>query len=362
VPYIQHILGDFLQYFNSNTKINNVRRAIKEAKTIETYLGENDHSIKLTKDNVEFDLLFDKEDFQFGEHYPLKLNIATFNDLLCEIETFLSKYNNCKLPGIIPPDKYSEFSVVPNNYIKQSFFEEQKNSFNNTLDSIDYDERRELAYNLFRTSPLLKIELDQLFVQRKISAEIELSILRKSLNEIIATKKYTGGLNARFNSSLIRFKLEEYNLPESLTYFTYEKFDYKNFELEEIDSLFQFWKNELENEKQIELELAKIGINQNQNDYKELFKRYPNLYIRLKELIKIHTGNLVREIIREQIISKKNSVGSSEKLIIWRSVANIYTNKYQLGVKEKEELTEWLVRNNWTERSIEEYINGLQKK
>jgi len=360
IKYVQHILSDFIQFFNTSSKIISAKNSLNESKTKDIFLGANDYSIKLSQDKIEFDLLFDKEGLLFEENYPLKLTIETFNDFLNKVESFLIKYENCKLPGLIPPEKYSDFSVVPNEYINPAFFKKEIDSFDSILNSISHQQQRDSIYKLFKTSPLLKNELEELISQRHLNDNIELEILNNCLEEITLTGKYSGGLKSRFNSKLINNRLKEYGLPDSIIYFTYESLGYKDFQLHEIETLFKTWKDKIEDVELIKLELNKIEINEHQNQFIQLFKRYPNLLIRLEELNIKYDENIVKKIIREQLSNKVESKNSSEKLIIRMDVVNHFIHKHELKEHHVKEARQYVYENEWTVDSIEQFVIKLK--
>ncbi len=94
-------------------------------------LGDNEFSIDVRKEFVIFDLLWDKSDDVLQEYYPLKILTNEFVQFLSELKSFMVKFESCQIPGIITESKLDTWSCVPNEYIKDEWWEQQKSKNNN---------------------------------------------------------------------------------------------------------------------------------------------------------------------------------------------------------------------------------------
>jgi len=94
-------------------------------------LGDNEFSIDVSKEFVIFDLLWDKSDDVLQEYYPLKILTNEFVQFLSELKSFMVKFESCQIPGIIRESKLDTWSCVPNEYIKDDWWEQQKSKNNN---------------------------------------------------------------------------------------------------------------------------------------------------------------------------------------------------------------------------------------
>lgn len=129
-PYIGQIINRFMYIFSSVEKvdasINRINKVIEN--NSRDNLGDNDFSVEVSLDFVTFDLHWDKSDDPLEQYYPLKIPSSEFLQFLADLKSFQIKYETCKIAGIIPESKLDTWSCVPNEYIKEEWWDLQKNS------------------------------------------------------------------------------------------------------------------------------------------------------------------------------------------------------------------------------------------
>jgi hypothetical protein len=77
-------------------------------------------------DFVTFDLLWDKSDDPLEQFYPLKIPSNEFLHFLSDLKSFQIKFEACKIPGLIPESKLNSWVSVPKEFVKNDWWEKQK--------------------------------------------------------------------------------------------------------------------------------------------------------------------------------------------------------------------------------------------
>lgn len=117
----QLVQNYFFEYFTDFKKNNIILSKIQ--KNVFEDFGSNDFSINFNNKEVVFDLFFDKYGMDIEKVLPYRISIVEFVSFLNDIQLFISKYESCQIPGIIPPSKLDTWSCVPNEYVKPEYWE-----------------------------------------------------------------------------------------------------------------------------------------------------------------------------------------------------------------------------------------------
>lgn len=124
----QLVFNYFTDYFLSKSSNEFILNEIKSK--VHQDFGNNDFNIKFTEKGIIFDLFFDKIGMDIEKVFPYLFEKNDFIEFLNEIQDFLSRYESCQIPGIIPESKLDTWSCVPNEYIKEEWWDRQKKNRN----------------------------------------------------------------------------------------------------------------------------------------------------------------------------------------------------------------------------------------
>lgn len=210
-PEMEGVLREFVQYFNTIEKIENAEKTIENPKLQGHSLGANDHTILVKSETAEFDFYF-KDSLFFKDYYPLVLTISQFKSFLQAAKDTLAQYESCQLPGLLPNSKFDTWTIVENNDVNESYFEERNSKLGQLINKLEYDEEK-IIIELLIKYPLLESDLRDILMTNVLDSNIGKRAVIKSLNEFIDRRGYSGyELKGRVNTNLIRIKIEDLEL------------------------------------------------------------------------------------------------------------------------------------------------------
>lgn len=357
IPEMEGVLRGFVEYFNTLEQIAKAEKALASPSLHNHGLGANDQSVFISGDFVEFDYYF-KDSMPFKEHYPLKLTINQFRNFLNAAKDTLQKYESCQIPGLLPNSKFDTWSIVNNNNVDQSYFNERKSRIHLLLDKIGYNEKDRM-FNLMVKAPLLEQDLNSMLKSEIPNTSIGRLAIVRSMKEFLEWERYSGyELKGRVYTNLIRIKIEQLKLPESFIYYASEQLGHKGFTVNELESIFGGWAEQLNNREGIEAIAKEISNDKYFIDkYYHFIERYPTVLFETKAILTGFKSLYSRSILKNIISSKFNSKSSNESILGFFYRDLIKAKMIELNISE--EFYDVIRAKTYDEISEEQLINAM---
>lgn len=358
----QTIIGGFMQYFNTTTKIDEAYSLLSQPDLEYRNLGCNDDSIKITNEFVEFDYYSDTKDFRLGNLYPYKLGHTEFKSFLDKAKIFLLKYEQLKIPGLIPKTEFAKWSIAPNEYIDSNYHDRKTKLNKDLLSEIGITSKTEKILQINSKYPQLFEDLkDHKSVTN--GNPIKIKGLQLAILQTVDHDCYYGNIYGGMYSKIIDYKIEEYGFPKSIRSTIGYRVNHKEFETQKLDDLLETWKSKLENDQLKTNLIREIGLIGSKNEIEETFNRFPNLLIELEELLDNHKEELSRSLIKSILLEKIESEEDSENLSghLRGQLIRHLLNQHKIDDKNwkySEELSQWSFKNKWGLTEFEEYIKA----
>lgn len=123
----EEYFGYFYRYFSNSSSIIEFIKELKiEQNTLSIQerllIGENETYITIFMGKVYFYVTLS------GYKCPLVVENEQIIKIFSEYLNFVLKYESCQIPGIIPQSKLATWSSVPNEYVKEEWWELQQKS------------------------------------------------------------------------------------------------------------------------------------------------------------------------------------------------------------------------------------------
>lgn len=362
---VQTIVGSFMEYFNSSEKINKAYEYLNNQDLDYRNLGMNDDSIQIKEKHVVFDYLNDKSGMRFETMYPFKLNTEDFKTFLDGVKDFITKYETHQIPGLVPRKDFLNWSVVPNEVIENSYSKKQFQKCNSILNEIGFHENSSELIDIMRFSPQLIDELqNHISITNKESEKIK--GLDLALKQVVKNGKYYGNIEGMMFSKILDYKINEYNLPESIRSEVGYRIGHRNFDIHKLNDLLIEWKSKLVDKEHIRNLLSELNLLELETELHKTFIRYPNLLVELEELLPKHRDEVSSNFLKEILISKIESQQSSDNMkgYLKGRIIKFLIEKHQLSNENweaSEELRQWSFKNEWGLKAFEDYINTNMK-
>ncbi len=117
------MIASILSQFPNISELEWFKSEVEKAKNAKgrTYAGQNTLELFITEETTEIGHEFDKENF-------VEVPTQIIFDFIDEAIAFHKLYENSQIPGLIPTSKKESWTCVPNEYVKDEYWELLKNS------------------------------------------------------------------------------------------------------------------------------------------------------------------------------------------------------------------------------------------